>query len=130
MEKIKVISSLAPLNQGSDKGSSHTSCKTIYFCSREQSALVRAVCPYVYTVGEERAAKGSGTPSLIPGIEELGLSETGKFQDKEHKCSHDLKGRELISRIEEISAYLRHGFQNYLSCSDFFRFFSWTSAES
>lgn len=132
MEKIKVISSLAPLNQGSDKGGSQISYKTIYFCSTV--ALGRAMCPYVYTVGEERATKGSGTPSPIPGMEELGtrmgLSEIGKFQDKEHKCSHDLKGREIISRIEEISAYLCHGFQNYLGCSDFFRFFSWTSAES
>ena len=64
MEKIKVILSLALFNHGSDKGSSQISLKRIYFCSI--GALVRTLCTYVNTVGEERATKGGEAPLLIP----------------------------------------------------------------
>lgn len=66
----------------------------------------------------ERATKGGGG-TLAHALEWrnyggagycMRLSGIGKFQDKEHKCSFDLDGKQVISRIEEISTYLGHGF--------------------
>lgn len=107
VEKIKVISSLAPLNHDSDKEGSQIILREYVF---DPLALWYGHCAHISILLEKREPLSEVEHHhSLPGMKKLkGISKTGKSQDKEHKCSYNVE--EIISRMEEISTYLRHGF--------------------
>lgn len=115
MEKVKVIFFLALFSHGSDKGSSRISLKRIYFCSI--GALVRTL---LEKRGQPEVGSG-GASSFIPcnGGTESRLSNGAQARHSFYYSLYHIRQEnfrirntnvDIISRIEEISTYLDHGF--------------------